>query len=266
MLEDAHRVWAGSMPELYDRLLGPAVFAPFAGDLAQRIAEHQPGNVLELAAGTGQVTRELVRALPAAHLVATDLNAAMVAQGALLVPQADWQQADAQRLSFPDSSFDLIACQFGVMFFPDRPIAFAGARRVLRPGGRLLFNTWGALPTHEFGTAVVAALRQIFPTDPPTFLDRVPHGYADPDRITAELAAGGLHCASIVEVTLSGAADSAASVARGFCVGTPLRGEIEARGQLAATTEAVESLVTAAMGSGPVTGTMTALVCTASIA
>jgi SAM-dependent methyltransferase len=192
--------------------------------------------------------------------VATDLNAAMVQYGAARVSQASWQQADAQDLPFPDDSFDLIVCQFGVMFFPDKSAAFAEARRVLRPDGRLVFNTWGPLETHEFGAAVVAALRQTFPADPPSFLARIPHGYHDPELVSADLTVGGLRSESADSLTLLGTADSAASVARGFCVGTPIRAEIEARGDLAATTSAVESLVSSVLGSGRVTAKMTAWV------
>jgi ubiquinone/menaquinone biosynthesis C-methylase UbiE len=135
------------MPEAYDRHLGPVVFGPFAKDLADRIAGFSPRRILELAAGTGLVTQELLRTCSGAQVVATDLNPAMIGYGARQVPAATWQQADAQSLPFPDASFELIACQFGIMFFPDKPAAIAEARRVLVPGGRLVFNTWGTLDT-----------------------------------------------------------------------------------------------------------------------
>ena len=123
------------MPEVYDRLLGPAFFHPFAVEVARRSAGLASRDVLELAAGTGVATRELVAALPDASVTATDLNRAMVAWGAHAVPQARWAVADAQRLPFVPGRFDLVVCQFGVMFFPDRPAAFAQARRVLRRAG-----------------------------------------------------------------------------------------------------------------------------------
>jgi SAM-dependent methyltransferase len=253
------------MPEIYDRALGPVVFQPFAVELAGRVAGFNPARVLELAAGTGRLTGELIRVLPHAEIVATDLNTAMVEYAARRVPGARWQQADAQSLPFPDRGFDVVICQFGVMFLPAKPAAFAEAGRMLRPGGRLVFNTWAALDTHDFGRAVVAAVRRIFPDDPPTFLDTIPHGYADPDRVRADLAAAGLVCEAVDTVTLQGTADSAARVARGFCTGTPLRAEIEARGDLAETTAEVEALVCAALGSGPVTGDMTAYVVVAAV-
>jgi SAM-dependent methyltransferase len=247
------------MPEAYDRYLGPVVFGPFARDLAQRIAGFAPSRILELAAGTGLVTRELLRSSPGAQVVATDLNPAMIEYGARQVPAATWRQADAQSLPFTDASFELIACQFGIMFFPDKPAAIAEACRALVPGGRLVFNTWGTLDTHQFGATLMDCLREAFKTDPPTFLSDVPHGYADPTRITADIAAGGLACDSLDTITLTGTAD-AADVALGFCTGTPVRAEIEARGDLAATTALIESGMRARLGDGPVTGAMTAYV------
>jgi SAM-dependent methyltransferase len=246
------------MPGVYDRLLGPTLFQPFAVDLARRAAKFQPGRVLELAAGTGRVTAELVRELPEAEVVATDLNPAMVEHGMLHVRGAHWQQADAQALPFPDRTVDLVVCQFGVMFFPDKPAAFAESRRVLRPGGRLLGNVWAPLETHDFERAVVDALRTLFPADPPRFLESFPHGYADPERLRADIEAGGLVCEQVETLTLHGIADSVADLARGYCTGTPLRGEIEARGDLEATAAALASLLCTALGDGPVDGAMSA--------
>src|SRR5215472_15647668 len=160
---DQDRLWSGSMPRAYDRWLAPAVFQPFAVDLARRAAKLAPRRLLEIAAGTGVLTRELVTAVQAAQVTATDLNAAMVEFGSRRVPLAAWRQADALRLPFDDHAFDLIACQFGVMFFPDRRAAFREMRRVLASAGRLLFSTWDAVETHGFGAAVTAALGHVFP-------------------------------------------------------------------------------------------------------
>jgi SAM-dependent methyltransferase len=256
--DDQDRAWAGTMPQAYDRSLAPAVFRPFAVDLARRAARFAPRRLLEIAAGTGVLTRELVTAVPAAQVTVTDLNAAMVEFGSRQVPLATWRQADALRLPFDDQTFDLIACQFGVMFFPDRPAAFREMQRVLAPAGRLLFSTWGTVATHGFAAALVAGLGHVFPGDPPGFLVAVPHGYCDLGQVAADLAAGGLRCVSAIPVTLEGHAVSAADVAAGFCTGTPLRAEIEARGDLAACTALVAGQMTARLGPGPVTATMTA--------
>src|SRR5438067_9131158 len=158
------------MPDAYERWLAPTVFHPFAVDLARRVAAHAPHRVLELAAGTGVLTRELVASLAPAEVTATDLNEAMVQLGRQRAPDAVWRTADAMDLPFDAGQFDVIACQFGVMFFPSKPAAFAEARRVLTPHGTLLLNTWGSLETHDFQAALVAALERAFPEDPPTFV------------------------------------------------------------------------------------------------
>ena len=256
--DDQDRLWRGSTPQAYDRWLAPSVFRPFAVDLARRAAWFAPGRLLEIAADSGVLTRELVTAIPAARVTATDLNAAMVEFGSHRVPLAAWRQADALRLPFDDRQFDLVICQFGVMFFPDRPAAFAQMRRVMAPGARLVFSTWGAVETHGFAAALVASLAHAFPDDPPTVVAAVPHGYCDLGRVAADLAAGGLVCVSAEPVTLKGHADSAADVAAGFCTGTPLRMAIQARGDLATSTAVIADQMTARLGSEPVTAAMTA--------
>ena len=262
-MEDASRVWAHDMATTYDEHLVPAVFQPYADDLAARVSGLAPASVLELAAGSGVLTRALVAQLPAARITATDLNTAMVDIGAVRVPTATWQQADAMQLPFDDAGFDLVACQFGVMFFPDRPAAYAEVARVLRPGGHFLFNCWGPLATHEVEAAVIAALAVAFPDDPPTFLARVPHGYHDADRVAADLAAGGFGDVRIETVHQTCTGKSAADLALGYCRGTPLRAEIEARGDLEQTTRAVQAALETAFGTDAVSGGMSALVASA---
>jgi SAM-dependent methyltransferase len=251
-------VWVVSMSEAYERWLVPAVFRPFAADLARRAAAHAPRRVLELAAGTGALTRQLVAALDGVEVIATDLNDAMVGLGRVREPRAEWRQADAMHLPFDDGEFDVVACQFGVMFFPDKPAAFTEARRVLTPTGTLIMSTWGRLEEHDFQAALVAALERVFPDDPPRFMVAVPHGYADLDAVVADLTAGGLRCAHVEPLTFQGTAASAAELAAGYCKGTPLRAEIEARGDLEAVTALVMNEMEKQLGSGPVTGRMTA--------
>jgi SAM-dependent methyltransferase len=256
--DDAARLWVDSMPDAYERWLAPTVFRPFAVDLARRVASLAPDRVLELAAGTGVLTRELVTSLASAEVTATDLNVAMVELGRQRAPGATWRSADAMDLPFDAGAFDVIACQFGVMFFPSKPAAFAEARRVLTPDGTYLLNTWGTLETHDFQAALVAGLERAFPEDPPTFMVSVPHGYADPDAVVADLHAAGLECVAVDSVTLEGHAASAAEVAAGYCTGTPLRAEIEARGDLPTATAVIAKEMEALLGTGAVTGTMTA--------
>lgn len=255
--------WVATMPEVYDGCLGPTLFAPFAARLAATARALAPGRVLELAAGTGILTAELTRALPAAEITATDLSPAMVAWAADRVAGPRWLQADAQRLDLPDGCFDLVVCQFGVMFFPDKPAAFAEAARVLAPGGTLLFSVWDALETSDFPAAMMQAIAAVLPGDPPDFFVRVPHGYRDPDQLAADLRAGGLEPASIERVVLRGRSSSARSIARGFCLGTPLRFALQQRGSLEETTSALEDEMVARLGAGPVDSQLAAFVVTA---
>src|SRR5437870_8968818 len=133
--------FTGSVPAFYDRCLGPVLFEPYANDLVARLDVGDDQRVLELACGTGIVTRRLREALPeSATLVATDLFDAMLVHARSVVPDAgiEWQQADAQDLPFADGSFDTVVCQFGLMFLPDKVRGFREARRVLRDGGSLI--------------------------------------------------------------------------------------------------------------------------------
>lgn len=246
------------MPDAYERLLVPTLFEPFAIDLAGRVAARQPRRILELAAGTGVVTRQLMAACPSAEVIATDLNRAMVELGRAQVPHVSWRAADATMLPFADDGFDVVACQFGVMFFPDKPAAFAEARRVLAPGGAFLFNVWTALDGQAFAGAVDDALEKLFPADPPPFLGAVPYAYDDVDVVMADLRAAGFDRATVETLVLDGSTPSAADVAIGFCTGTPLRGEIASRGDLDASIGRVADDLTVRFGAGPVTGRMTA--------
>jgi SAM-dependent methyltransferase len=251
------------MSAAYDEYLVPAVFRPYADDLASRVAEGEPHAVLELAAGTGVLTEAMTLRLPGARIIATDLNPAMVDIGSLRVPAATWRQADAMQLPFDEGIVDLVACQFGVMFFPERPVAYAEVARVLRPQGRFLFNTWGSLGSHDVETEVMAALADAFPGDPPSFLARVPHGYHDIDRIARDLDAAGFAGTRVETVDRDCTANSAADLARGYCRGTPLRPEIEARGDLDLATRAVTTALERRFGTGRVVGRMSALVVSA---
>jgi SAM-dependent methyltransferase len=251
------------MPAIYDRQLGPALFGPFAQHLAGVAASFEPARVLELGAGSGIATRALRRALPTAEITATDLNPAMVAWGAEQVADVTWAPANAQELDFPDACFELVVCQFGVMFFPDKPAAFREAARVLVPGGRMLFSVWDAAEASEFPAALVAALHAVMPGNPPDFVARVPHGYFDPDRILSDVEAGGLEPEAVEHVVLSGRARTARSLAEGFCLGTPLRFALQERGVLEDLAREVGEEMTRLLGEGPIDGESAAFVVTA---
>ena len=225
--------FSGSIPAFYERYLVPLIFAPYAADLAARALQQPASHVLEVAAGSGVVTRALAAALPAdVSIMATDLNEPMLEHAARIGTSrpVDWRQADAMHLPFADASFDLVVCQFGAMFFPDKATAFAEARRVLRPGGRFLFNVWDRIEDNEFADVVTAAMARLFADDPPRFLARTPHGYHDRATIIADLAAAGF--GDVPEFTTlieTSRAESAQLVAMAYCQGTPLRNEIENR-------------------------------------
>jgi ubiquinone/menaquinone biosynthesis C-methylase UbiE len=264
----ADTTFAGSIPALYDRYLGPLLFEPFAEDMAERLRDIRRGPILETAAGTGVVTRALARALPPeVEIVATDLNQAMLDHAAtrLQAPNVRWQQANAQALPFEDGAFEAVACQFGVMFFPDKQAAYREALRLLKPGGRLVFNGWGPLADNPVSEAVSAAVAELFPDDPPRFLERTPFGYADPDRLLGEVEQAGFESVTIDEVEKVSLAPSAREPVIGLCQGSPLRAEIEARapGQLDEVTARAAELVANRFGPARIENRMLAFVVTA---
>jgi len=252
--------FAGSIPKLYETLMVPLIFEPYAVDLVDRLAARPLTRVLEVAAGTGVVTRRLASVLPASvAIVATDLNQPMLDYASVVgtARPVEWRQADATTLPFADESFDAVVCQFGVMFFPDKAKALAEARRVLVPGGIFIFNVWDRIEDNEFADVVTTALRSVFPDDPPRFMARIPHGYHDLATIGHDLKNGGF---GTVPGTSTVAARSRAASARvaamAYCLGTPLRGEIEARDKtrLDAATEAATQAIAARFGPGAVDG------------
>lgn len=268
MTSSVDTAFTGSVAQFYERYMVPLIFEPYAVDLARRVAQAGPRRVLELAAGTGVVTRQLAVMLdPASDIVATDLNPAMVDEAARIgtVRPVQWRQADAMQLPFDAATFDAVVCQFGAMFFPDRARAYAQARRVLRPGGLFAFNAWGSIATNEFAEAVTEALAGVFPQDPPRFMVRTPHGYHDPARIAQDLAAAGFKSPPAIDtVAFSSRAATARIAAVAYCQGTPLRGEIEARdpGGLERATDAAEAELVRRFGEGPIEGRIEALVVT----
>ncbi len=253
-----------SVPEVYDSYLVPLIFEPYASDLAARVASRGPERVLEVAAGTGVLTRALAAALPAgARIVATDLNQPMLdrASAAGTGRSVEWRQADALQLPFGEGSFDAVVCQFGVMSFPDRPGAFAEARRVLTPGGNLLFNVWDCIEENEFADVVTTALARLYPADPPRFMARTPHGYHHRPTIEGDLRRGGFTASPAFEtLTARSRASSARVPAIAYCQGTPLRDEIELRrpGSLAEATAACADAIARRFGPEAVEGRMRA--------
>jgi ubiquinone/menaquinone biosynthesis C-methylase UbiE len=259
------KVFAGSIPELYDRLMVPLIFEPYAADLVERVAAVQPQELLETAAGTGAVTRALASRLSGnVRIVATDLNPPMLEHAARRLGDArvEWRQADALALPFEDGRFDAVICQFGAMFFPDKVQAYREAHRVLKPSGRFVFNVWDAIEANEFAHVVTQALAEVFPDDPPRFRARTPHGYHHEGQIRAELHTAGFADVLVDVVAARSHASSPHEAAVAYCQGTPLRNEIEARdpsGLEAATERAAEALAKR-FGPSAIEGRIQALV------
>jgi ubiquinone/menaquinone biosynthesis C-methylase UbiE len=245
--------FTGSVPELYEQLLVPMIFAEPARALAAVVASAEPSDVLETAAGTGALTRELARS-GRMSIVATDLNAAMVQKAEELGfgENVRWEVADAVDLRFPDGSFDAVACQFGVMFFPDKVQGYAEARRVLRGGGLFAFNVWDRIESNAVAEVVTESLHAAVPAASLEFLRRTPHGHGDEARIRADLGAAGFEDITIDYVDGTSRC-TAQEGAMAYCQGTPLRGEIEA--SPAITLDEATAIATAALdrefGAGP---------------
>jgi ubiquinone/menaquinone biosynthesis C-methylase UbiE len=261
-------VFTGSIPDLYDRLLVPLIFEPYARDLAKRVSATKPQLVLETAAGTGAVTRALASSLANARIIATDLNQPMIDHARARQSgntRIEWKQADALALPFEDHTFDVVACQFGAMFFPDKVQGYREALRVLKPDGRFFFNVWDRIEDSEFADVVIQSLASLFPQDPPRFLARTPHGYCDRDRIRQDLNAAGFGTVSMETVDARSKGSSARDVAVAFCQGTPLRNEIESRGNpsLEDATQHAAKALAQRFGAKAIDGGMRAIVVTA---
>ena len=263
------KVFAGSIPQVYDRYMVPLILEPYAADLAQRVAKSGARDILEIAAGTGVVTRALAARLPAqARIVATDLNQPMLDHARARQPDGsriEWKQADALALPFDDRRFDAVVCQFGAMFFPDKIQGYKEARRVLKPDGHYFFNVWDRISANEFADVVTEALATLFPNDPPLFMARTPHGYYDMNRIRDELNVAGFTKVTVDAVDQRSKAASPRDVAIAYCQGTPLRNEIEARdaSKLEEATNRAADAVTRRFGHGAVDGAIRAIVMTA---
>lgn len=269
-MSDHDKNFSGSIPEIYDDYLVPLIFEHYAKDMAQRVAGQAPRSVLETAAGSGVVTRALLPLLaPDTRFVVTDLNQPMLdraAQRQAADDRIEWRQADAMALPFDDQSFDAVCNQFGMMFLPDKSTGFREALRMLREGGRFIFNVWDRIEENAFAQSVTATAARFFPDDPPLFLKRTPHGYHDAAAIRRALLDVGFGDVDVHTITTQSRADSALVPAIAYCQGTPLRNELEARepGSLDKITRAAAADIEKAFGVGPVSGQIQAHVFVAS--
>lgn len=259
-MAETDKVFAGSIPKFYDTLMVPLIFEAYAANMAALVAALCPRTVLETAAGSGAVTRALAPKLgPDARYVVTDLNQPMLDYAAArqgFDGRIEWRQADALALPFEDASFDVVCCQFGAMFFPNRVDGYAEARRVLRRGGRFVFSVWDRIEENAFADDVTNAIAAVFPHDPPRFLARTPHGHHDVAVIRDELRRAGFADIKIQTRAEVSRSVSARDAATAYCHGTPLRNEIEARdaGLLALATDRATQAIASRHGAGPVAG------------
>jgi ubiquinone/menaquinone biosynthesis C-methylase UbiE len=259
--------FSGAVPARYDELMVPLIFRPYAEELARRAKSFAPQRILETAAGTGALTQALHEALPDSDIVSTDLNQPMldVAEERVRSSNVRFLQADAQDLPFNDDSFDLVVCQFGSMFFPDKVRGHAEACRVLCPGGRYLLAVWDDIERNPLSNATQQALIELFPIDPPTFMREGPFGYSDPARIEADLRAAGFADVKLATVEFRSRSSSAHSAATAFCYGTPMAVEVEDREprSLERVFGAVEKALCRFEGPGGISERMSAHVVTA---
>ena len=259
-MTERDKVFAGSIPKSYDTLMVPLIFETYAADMAELVAASSPDSVLETAAGSGVVTRALAPKLPAgARYVVTHLSQPMLDYAATRQgsdSRIEWRRADALALPFEDASFEVVCCQFGAMFFPNRVVGYAEARRMLRPGGRFVFSVWDRIEENAFADHVTHAVATLFPHDPPGFLARTPHGYHDIALIRDDLRRAGFADIEIETREKVSCAPSARAAAAAYCLGTPLRNEIEARdaGLLQLAVDRATEAIASRHGEGAVTG------------
>ena len=267
-MAEQHAAFVGSIPPNYDRYLGPLLFYPYADDLAARLPVARGTRVLEVACGTGIVTGRLVRRLASqGTLVATDLNDAMIAHARAQIPDdpaLEWRQADGTSLPFPDRAFDVVVCEFGLMFFPDKAAGVREAFRVLRPGGTYLFNVWDRIEHNAAGRIAHDTIRTFFPDDPPQFY-QTPFNLQDTAVVRSLLDAAGFVDVEVVTVEKVGQSPSAAEAAIGLVEGNPVLGTIMERrpAALPDIKAAVAGNIAAELGDHPVRSPLRAHVFTA---
>ena len=224
--------FSGSIPVNYDRYLGPMLFQPYAEDLAKRLQVRPDGSVLEVACGTGILTRVLRSKLaPTVKLMATDLNEPMFqnAMGKFHVGEfVQWQEVDATNLPFADATYDAVVCQFGLMFVPDKRAAVRETYRVLKRGGSFVFNVWDAIEHNDLAKIAHETIVSFFDRDPPRFYE-VPFGYHERGEIEKLMRQEGFRAIQMSVVPKESKINQAEEAAKGLIEGNPVVLEIAER-------------------------------------
>lgn len=266
-MSNQHAAFVGSIPENYDRYLGPCLFEPYAVDIVERVSVKEGSAVLEIACGTGIVTRHLRNKLPkSVRLIATDLNEAMLAYASAKLGKdvaIEWQQADAAALPFDDGTFDAVVCQFGLMFIPDKLAAVREAHRVLVPNGLFVFSVWDSIDENEVAKIANQTVALFFEKDPPTFY-QVPFGLYDQNVVRSFLRDAGFKDPQISALEMTGESPSSIDAAKGLIEGNPIFIEIKQRATADVQTveTAVAKAVAAKCGDNPVRAKLRAFVYT----
>ncbi|GAA4331280.1 class I SAM-dependent methyltransferase [Flaviaesturariibacter amylovorans] len=220
------------MPEHYESSLGPILFEPYAQALAALVPEGA-GQLLELACGTGRLTRHLLPRLPAGGtLEASDLNPDMLAVAKRLLqdPRLRWSVADAQELPFAEGRFDAVLCGFGLMFVPDKPKALREMHRVLRPGGRLLATTWDSMAQNPRAAIIAEVMEEVLGPAAPDFLSVGPYSLYDAELLHGLLQAAGFRAVRIEKRALESRCTDAAALVNGYVDGSPLGQYLDRKG------------------------------------
>lgn len=267
-MSESQAAFTGSVPENYDRFLGPALFEPYGAEIVARIGDKDCHSLLEIACGTGIVTQKLASGLPQnARLIATDLSQPMIDYASRRLadqPRIEWQTADATQLPFGDQSFDIVVCQFGFMFVPDKAAAFGEAHRVLKPGGTLLFNVWDKLEHNDFCRIAHETVLSFYKDDPPLFFE-VPFGFHRVDVIRALVDEAGFHDVQLEHLDRPSVSATARDAATGLVQGTPVSVAVRERApaDIPILTDAVATALSQKCGDAPCRGVMRAVVCEA---
>lgn len=217
-----------SIPEVYEKYLGPYLYEPYSLYVTTRI-KGNPKQVLEIGVGSGRLTNHIVKKLGgSAKITALDINPNMidVAKQKVKAAKLEFVVGDAQALPFPDNSFDFVICQFGFMFLPDKQKGFNEAWRVLKPGGQFIFVTWDKAENNITLHISQQTILQFLKVPPPPYFGKAYSAMNDPNQLLLYTKVAGFENATIEKVTLKGNCSSAMDAAIGFVEGNSIIKEI----------------------------------------